>query len=115
MNKRSAMVIAGGLVAALVSAIGAVSAGFTSGTAAEARPTQALRPKVRTITRTITVHKKPKHQTPAPVHVVTVGPSGAASPAPVTVSSGSLSSGHEDEHEDEGFEHEDAEHEGGDD
>jgi hypothetical protein len=106
MNKRSAMVIAGGLVAALVSAVGAISASFTSGTPAQAQPTAALQPKVRTITRTITIHKKPKHQSAAPVQVITVGPSTQGSSAPVTVSSGSLSSGHgsddEGEHEYEG-------------
>src|SRR5581483_3428481 len=88
MNRKSAMAIAGGLVAALMSAVGAISASVTGRAPAEAQSAHAARPIVKTITRTITVHRKPKHAAPAPVQVVTV------------------STGHESEdgHEDDGGE-----------
>lgn len=112
MNKKSAMAISGGLVAALASAIGAVSTGVTSGPTAQAegQPQAAASPIVRTIHRTVTIHKKPK-QASAPVQIVQTPPS-AATTAPVTHSSGSLTSGHDDEGEHEGYEDD---HEGGDD
>ncbi len=108
MNRKSAMAIAGGLVAALMSAVGAISASVTGRAPAEAQSAHAARPIVKTITRTITVHRKPKHAAPAPVQVVTVSPATTLGqpPAPVTTTSGSLSTGHESEdgHEDDGGE-----------
>jgi hypothetical protein len=112
MNKKSAMAIAGGLVAALMSALGAVSVSVTGRAPAEAQPTHVAKPIVKTITRTITIHRKPKHSAPAPVQVVTLSPSTMA-PAPVTTTSGSLSSGHESE--DDGHDDGQGEEHGGDD
>ncbi len=104
MNKKSAMAIAGGLVAAIGSTLGAVSASLTNGTTpqAQAEPARTAKPIVRTIHRTVTVHKKPKH-TPAPVQIVAVAPGSTSTSAPVTHSSGSLAAGHES---DDGGEHE---------
>jgi hypothetical protein len=92
MNKRSAMVVAGGLVAALVSAIGAISAGLAGRTSLEAQSPSAVKPIVKTIHRTVTVHGKPK-QPIAPVQVVSAAPGSTGPSAPITVSSGSLSGG----------------------
>lgn len=104
MNKKSAMAIAGGLVAAVLSAAGAISVGLGNRTAAQTPPPPAAKPIVKTIRRTITIHKKAK-SSPAP-SVVTLAPS-APAPAPVTtVSSGSLAGGGESD---------DSEGQGGDD
>ncbi|HZD78756.1 MAG TPA: hypothetical protein VE646_01785 [Actinomycetota bacterium] len=106
MNKRSAMIVAGGLVGAVASTAGAVSAGLASGPTAQAQtePVRATKPVVKTIHRTITIHREPKHQA-APVRAIAVGPSAAASTAPLTHSSGSLAAGgFDDEHEGGGFE-----------
>ena len=65
MNKRSAIAVALGLVAALAAGGFALSMGLaTTGTAAKAASSLSQqKPKVHTIKRTITVHKKAKNGT----------------------------------------------------
>lgn len=128
MNKRSAMMVAAGLVLAMLVAGMAVAAGFTGpeasagGSRATTDEIQRREPKVRTITETVTVHRKAEasdDDTLAPV-VVTQTPS-----APTSTSSPSDDfddDGYEDEdhegedHEDDhGAEYEDEDHEGEDD
>ncbi len=116
MNKKSAMAVAGGLVAALMSAVGAISVSVTGRAPAGAQPAHAAKPIVKTIRRTITIHRKPKHTAPPAVQIVTVPPAttlGPASAAPVTTTSGSLSTGHESE--DDGHEDDHGRERGGDD
>jgi hypothetical protein len=78
MKKRSAMTIAGGLVAAMLAGAVALSLGFASG---QTPGTSAVRPepRVRTIERTITIHKKAKPK-PAVVHTI-AAPAAPAAPA----------------------------------
>jgi hypothetical protein len=78
MKKRSAMTVAGGLVAALLAGMVAMSLGFASGPTATAGG-EPVKPRVRTIERTVTIHKKAK---PKPAQVVTV-----TAPAPASVQS----------------------------
>jgi hypothetical protein len=88
MKKRSAMTIAGGLVAAMLAGAVALSLGFASG---QTSGTSAVRPepRVRTIERTITIHKKAK---PKPAVVQTIAaPAQAAPAAPARVSGTSTS------------------------
>jgi len=103
MNKRSAMTVAGGLVAALLSAIGAVSVSLAGRTSVQAQSPSALKPIIKTTHRTITIHRK-AHQSTAPVQVVTATPGSTRSSAPITVSSGSLSSGNGSHEGDDGEE-----------
>jgi hypothetical protein len=111
MNKRSAMMVAAGLVLAMLVAGMAVAAGFTGpeasagGSRATTDEIQRREPKVRTITETVTVHRKAEASdqgTLSPV-VVTQTPS-----APASTSSSSDDFG-DDEYEDEyeGQDHED--------
>jgi hypothetical protein len=73
MNKRSAIALAGGTAAALVSGVAGYSLSLTQATAQAT--TAPDKPIVRTEVRTITIHKKPK-----------VHPSkGGGSSAPVTI------------------------------
>jgi hypothetical protein len=104
MKKRSAIVAALGLVAALV--IGGV--GFTMGITGPAPSLASVRqpaPKVRTIHRTVTVHR-PAAATAASGTVAT---SAAAMSDAGTV--GWEDEGEDHEGEDEGYQHEDADHE----
>jgi hypothetical protein len=103
MNKRSAMTVAAGLVAALVSAVGAVSVSLAGRSSVQAQSPSAAKPIVKTIRRTITIHRKPK-QSPAPIQVVTAAPRSTTPSAPVTVSSGSLAPGSGSGEGDEGGE-----------
>ncbi len=108
MTKRSAMLVAAGLVAALLGGATALSFGLSGSGTAQAETT-APEPIVRTIERTITVEKdaKAKQQ---PVQVVEV----TSDPA-----SGSTVSSTDASHSDDAYEHDGSddsyEHEGEDD
>jgi hypothetical protein len=111
MNKRSAIVVALGLVAALV--IGGV--GFTMGMTGPAASLASVRdpaPKVRTIHRSVTVHR------PAQASGATVVGANQA-PTVAAGASGDDDEGYEDEgHEDDhagGEDHEGEDHGGDDD
>jgi hypothetical protein len=91
MNKRSAIIVALGLVAALVVGAAGVTMGMT-GPAASLASTPDPAPKVRTIHRTVTVHR----QATAPAATV-LGTVPAAS-----VSAGTQ--GEDDGYEDDGYE-----------
>jgi hypothetical protein len=85
------MTIAGGLVAAMLAGAVALSLGFASGQtpgASVVRP----EPRVRTIERTITIHKKAKPK-PAVVHTIAApaAPAQAAPAAPARASNASAS------------------------
>ncbi len=73
MNKRSAIALAGGTAAALVSGVAGYSLSLTQATA---QATTAEKPIVRTEVRTITIHKKPK---------VKQARSGSSAPITITV------------------------------
>jgi hypothetical protein len=78
MNKRSAMAIAAGLVAALLAGAISLAAGLSGGgTASATGPPQRREPRVRTIERTITIHKKAK-AADAPVVRTIAAPAPAA-------------------------------------
>ncbi|MGZ8611910.1 MAG: hypothetical protein ACXWX0_06525, partial [Actinomycetota bacterium] len=62
MKKRSAMSIAGGLVAALVAGFAAMSLGFARGDTTPTASAERVEPRVRTIERTVTIHKKAKSE-----------------------------------------------------
>lgn len=110
MTKRSAMLMAAGLVAALLVGATALSFGLSGGGSAQAETTTP-EPIVRTIHRTVTVEKDAKGTT-APVEVVRV----ASDPTQSTTLSSDDGSddgfededeGYEDDHEssDDGFDH----------
>ncbi len=103
MNKRSAMLIAAGLVAALFAGGTALSFSLAGGTAA-AQDTPRVDPIIRTKHRTITVHEKAKAD-PGRVVRVSLPPS---APTGSQVSGASGPSGGDDayEHETEDQEHE---------
>jgi hypothetical protein len=81
MNKRSAMVIAAGLVAALVAGAAAISIGLNSPGAAVAAGVRLTKPDpiVKTVKHTVKVHKKAKHQAGSQVVVVQPSSSGSSS------------------------------------
>ena len=90
MNKRSAIAVAGGLTGALVSGVAGYSVRLHTESVAAAPTT--TKPIIKTQTRTITIHRKPKRplDTPGPPktvvvhrppHVIHLPPSG---PAPGT-------------------------------
>lgn len=60
MNRRSAMAVAGGLVAAMLAGAVAFSATLDGGGSTIAASTAAPTPIVRTIHHTVTIHKKAK-------------------------------------------------------
>ncbi len=68
MKKRSAMTVAAGLVAALLAGAVAMSLGFSGGQTASAGSGDP-KPRVRTIERTVTIHRKAKPKAP---EVVTI-------------------------------------------
>jgi hypothetical protein len=112
MKKRAAMTFAGGLVAALLAGAVALSLGLagadTAGTGSSG--TERVQPRVRTVERTITVHKKAKAGS-APV-VRTIAASAPASNA-VSAAPAIAFDDHDDEDDefdDEGWEHEDEDH-----
>ena len=81
MNKRSAMLMAAGLVLTMIVAGVAITAGLTGPSASAATPRvahhRAPKPIVKTIHKTETVHKK------APQSPATTTFSGGSQPAPV--------------------------------
>jgi hypothetical protein len=107
MKKRSAMTVAAGLVAALLAGSVALSLGFTGGQTASAGSGHTT-PRVRTVERTIKVHKKAKAR--KPVVMTIAAPASAAQRA--TASASATSGWSDDESGDGGFE---SEHESGDD
>lgn len=116
MNKRSAIVTAGGVVASFVAGAVSVSSGLglgNSATAASAAPTTgptAARVKPVIKHRRIVVHKKapqPKATAGAPRTVVLPAPGSSNATAPISMTSGSHASG--------GGELDDATENGGDD
>jgi hypothetical protein len=128
MNKRSAMMVAAGLVLAMLVAGMAVAAGLTgpeasAGGSRANGEVQDREPKVRTITETVTIHRTAKSDdaTPEPV-VVTQTPATPAAATDVDDDGYEDESEHEDEDEhedgedhDDGYEHEDEDHEDEDD
>lgn len=101
MKKRFAILIAGALTAVLLAGSAALSLGLLGARPATAGSDASV-PKVRTIERTVTIHKKQKPRGGA---VVTL-----AASTPASSTSGGEGYGGEDEgyeHEDEGYEHED--------
>ena len=77
MKKRSAMTIAAGLVAALLTGAIALSLGFTGSPTAGAQ-SDRVAPRVRTVHRTITVHREGKAEAPRTVTVVPVSTSSSS-------------------------------------
>jgi len=110
MNKRSAMLMAAGLVLTLIVGGVAMSTGLTGPTPSRAAPRaerrQTTAPIVKTVKRTVTVHKQGS-ATPAPATSTATG-------SPGSTSVGSLSGSTDDDH---GSDSDDAEGEdhGGDD
>ena len=108
MNRRSALLAAGGIMLAVVVAIAAIMAGLVGPqpAGADAASSQRPTPRVRTITRTIEVHR--------PGGTVTVPPSAGTE----TVSDADRDDAFEQEdgeveqpsayEDDDGYEHEDA-------
>jgi hypothetical protein len=95
MKKRSAMMIAAALVTALLAGTAALSLGMAgpSTTSASSRP---LEPRVRTIERTVTIHREAAvNRPPVPGTVV------ASGPASSSVRGGDESEGAEFEGEDD--------------
>lgn len=90
MKKRFAMVIAGALVAVMLAGSAALSLGLLGARTAEASNDRTA-PRVRTIERTVTVHRKSK------------APAGAVTYLTAAPSSSSVS-GSESEHESEEIE-----------
>jgi len=79
MNRKSAMVIASGLVLALLAGVAAVSLTLDGGSVTAASPiTHQVKPIVRTERRTVTIHKKAK-ATPGSQTIVRVPSSQPAS------------------------------------
>lgn len=98
MNKRSAMVVAAGLVAALLAGGMALSFSLAGGTAV-AQDGGRVKPIVRTERRTVTIHKQAKAK---PAQVVTIS-APSTSGSSVSSSTGADEDEHESEHEDGGF------------
>ena len=107
MTKRSAMLVAAGLVVALAGGATALSFGLSGNGTAQAE-TSAPEPIVRTVHRTVTVEKDAKGQQ-QPVQVVRV----TSAPAPSTAVSSTDASheGSEDAYEHEGDDGHESSHE----
>lgn len=106
MNKRSAVLVAAGLVVALIAgglALGSGIVGPSPTTAvASTGSAQQQEPRIRTVTKTIKVHRKAKDEST----------SGAASVNSGAVSTSSSWSDHDDSDHEDGFELDDeGEHE----
>lgn len=115
MNKKSALVTAGGLAASFVAGVAAVSANWglgspapaiTAAAAAKPAPPKHVKPIVKH--RRIVVHKKapaPKGPSSAPPtgsRIVTVAPTTQTQAPPVITTSGSHGGGGDDDHGDVG-------------
>jgi hypothetical protein len=122
MKKRSAMAIAAGLVAALLAGAAALSLGMTGPQTATASGVRE--PRVRTIHRTVKVHREAKAEEPQTVTVVTAANSSPAGSSAAGSQGSTFEDGsddhededheaedHEDEDEDESEDHEDEDHE----
>jgi hypothetical protein len=101
MNKRSAMVVAAGLVAALLAGGVALSFSLAGGTAA-AQDGGRVKPIVKTERRTVTIHKKAEAK---PAEVVTISTSASGSASATTGSDDAFEAERESEHDDDAFEH----------
>lgn len=99
MNKRSAMAMAAGLVAALLAGTAALSIGLSAPETAQARSDRS-EPVVWTITETVKVHKKAKGDRTGTVQVVS-----APAAQPVSSASDDVD---EDAYEDDAYEDDDA-------
>jgi len=95
MKKRSAMAIAAGLVAAMLVGVVALSIGLSGTQTADAKG-ERVQPRVRTVHRTVKIHREAKPEAPKTVTVVTASTSSPSS------SSSSESSGSDDQYENEG-------------
>lgn len=109
MTKRSAMLMAAGLVMALLGGSVALSFGLSGGTTATADMRTRPEPIVRTITRTVRVEKDAK---PAdrPVQVITLGSTSSQSaPSDDSMQTQSDDDTYEDDaHEDDEYEDDDS-------
>jgi hypothetical protein len=123
MNKRSAMMVAAGLVLAMLVAGMAVAAGLTgpeasAGGSRANGEVQERAPKVRTITETVTIHRTAKGDDATPEPVIVTQPPATPTAAATGVDDDEHEDGYEhedgDEHED-GYEHEDGDDDGWDD
>jgi len=94
MNKRSAMAIAAGLVAALLTGALALSLGMT-GAPPTAVASAQREPRVRTTHRTVTVHRQAKAAQPTTITIV-----------PANSSASTAASFSEGEGDEGGYEHE---------
>ena len=94
MTKRSAMAIAAGLVAALLTGALALSLGMTGATPT-AVASARREPQVRTTHRTVTVHRQAKAAEPTTITIVPASSSGSAA-----------ASSSEGEGDEGGYEHE---------
>ena len=108
MNKRSAIVVAAGLVVALIAGGLALSSGLVgpepSAAVASAKTQQHRKPKIRTIKKTIKVHKKAKQQGTAGGSAARVTASTSSSPSGSWEGDDSF----ENEGEDDAFEGQDS-------
>ncbi|MGA9162712.1 MAG: hypothetical protein WB297_17850 [Actinomycetota bacterium] len=77
MKKRFAMVVAGGLVAALLAGSAALSLGLLGASTASAGGDRTA-PRIRTVERTVTVHKKKKAPAGAVRYVIAAAPSSSS-------------------------------------
>ena len=104
MNKRSALMLSAGLVLTLILGGLAVAAGLTGPSVSNAVPrvqrSSTSEPVVRTVRRTVTVHKKADAK---PGQVVQVGaPAATSGPSSSSGTSGSDDDSSEDSYDDEG-------------
>lgn len=110
MTKRTAMLMAAGVVLALLGGSVALSFGLSGNQAAEAGPGRASEPIVRTIHRTVRVEKQAKGSD-RPVQVVTLQAPASDQPSSSDdVLDDDDRYGHDDdsyEHEDDAYGHED--------
>jgi hypothetical protein len=107
MKKRSAMTVAGGLVAALLAGMVAMSLGFASGPSATAGR-EPVKPRVRTIERTVTIHKKAKQKPAQVVRVTAPAPTSVQSAPSAGTSFDESDDSFESEHEGDGEDHGDS-------
>jgi hypothetical protein len=109
MTKRTAMLMAAGVVLALLGGSVALSFSLAGNQTAEAGPREASKPIVRTIHRTIRVEKQAKGS--APVKVVTLQAPTSLSDQPSSSDAVSSDDSYQDddsyEHEDDADEHDD--------
>ena len=102
MNKRSALMLSAGLVLTLILGGLAVATGLTGPSVSNAVPrvqrSSTSEPVVRTVRRTVTVHKKADAK---PGQIVQVGAPAATSPSGSSGTSGSDDDSYEDSYDDD--------------